>query len=68
MLIGAAMHVEVLKVASILSLSLQDKTLDEGKEKMYQGTTLHKFSQAILQHCHKEALEDLKRINDKMRN
>lgn len=106
MLVGAAMYVEVLKAPSILSLNLQDKSLDvvagikailkaskslmslmemdplewptvklvhgrisdEDEEKLYQGAALHKYSQTLLDHCCKEALEDLSRIDKEMRN
>lgn len=44
---------------------VQSRISDEGN--MYQGAVLHNFSQSVFQHCGKEALEDLRRLDGQMR-
>ncbi len=39
----------------------------EDDENTYQGAVLHNSSQSVLQHCAKEALEDLRRLDAQMR-
>ncbi len=39
---------------------------DEEGEKTYPGTTLKYYNETILEHCKKEALADLERLNANM--
>ena len=104
-ILGCAMYVDILKPASLLSLSLQESELDmvlgiknilksttalkslarqdpfewptvklllgrmkdEGGEKLYQGAPLKNVSQAIQESLKQDALRDLNRLDEKMR-
>ena len=44
-----------------------DRVKNEGGETVYQGVTLKKYDTATLSYCSHEALADLERLTEKMR-